>query len=201
MLMQSFSNRTTPSFQTLFVDENPDVVNALAGAFGGTWPESVRFVVGNVLRNGPGIVATPTNSEGDMSAGLDLQLKSLFPNIEERLQRYIHQLPARRLTVGASVWIETGETDFPFVIFSPTFRTRWDLATPNRVYRASLAVFRSAQVYPSASAVHKLLMPEFGTGVGGVDPILAARKMFQAYCRAVKTSNDGGTRPIVLKVP
>jgi len=155
-------------------------------------------VVGNVLRSGPGIVATPTNSEGDMSAGLDLQLKSLFPNIEERLQRYIYQLPAKRLTVGASVWIETGESDFPFVIFSPTFRTRWDLATPNRVYRASLAVFRSAQGCPSASAVRKILMPGFGTGVGGVDPILAAQKMFQAYRRAV---NDGGTRPIVLKVP
>src|SRR5215469_1230534 len=134
-----------PRFQTLFVDENPEVVNALAKTFGRSWPDNVRFVVGNVLGSGPGIIVTPTNSEGDMSGGLDLQLKTLFPHIEDRLQNYAHSLPSRRLKIEKTLWIETGKTDFPFVIFSPVFRTPWDLATPNRIYRASLAVFRSAQ--------------------------------------------------------
>lgn len=196
--MDSASDIRTPRFQTLFVDENPEVVNALAGSFARRWPSFVRFMVGNIFLNGPGILVTPTNSEGDMSAGFDLQLRSMFPSIEERLQSYIRTLPSRRLKIEASVWIETGNGDYPFVIFSPTFRTRWDLATPNRVYRAALAVFRSAQGYTSVRTVNKLLLPGFGTGVGGLDPMVASRKVFQAYCRAIETPIETSTTPVVI---
>jgi O-acetyl-ADP-ribose deacetylase (regulator of RNase III) len=196
--MESASNSRTPRFQALFVDQDPDVVNALAGSFARKWPSFVRFMVGNIFRNGPGILVTPTNSEGDMSAGLDLQIRSMFPNLEERLQSYIRTLPSRRLKIEASVWIETGDGNYPFVIFSPTFRTRWDLATPNRVYRAALAVFRSAQTYGSVSTLHQLLIPGFGTGVGGLDPLVASRKVFQAYCRAIETSIETPTAPVVV---
>ena len=196
--MESASNSRTPRFQALFIDQDPDVVNALAGSFARKWPSFVRFMVGNIFRNGPGILVTPTNSEGDMSGGLDLQLKSMFPSLEERLQSYIRTLPSRRLKTESSVWIETGNGDYPFVIFSPTFRTRWDLATPNRVYRAALAVFRSAQAYGSVNTVHQLLIPGFGTGVGGVDPLIASRKVFQAYCRAIETPIETPTTPVML---
>ena len=94
--MESDTNSRTPRFQALFVDQDPEVVNALAGSFARKWPSFVRFVVGNVFRNGPGILDTPTNSEGDMSAGLDLQLRSMFPGLEERLQSYIRTLPRYR---------------------------------------------------------------------------------------------------------
>jgi O-acetyl-ADP-ribose deacetylase (regulator of RNase III) len=195
--MESASNNQTPRFQALFVDQDPEVVNALAGSFARNWPSFVRFVVGNIFRNGSGILVTPTNSEGDMSAGLDLQLRSMFPALEERLQSYIRTLPARRLKIETSVWIETGNVDYPFVVFSPTFRTRWDLASPNRVYRAALAVFRSAQAYGSVSAVQTLLIPGFGTGVGGLDPLVASRKVFQAYRRAIETPVET-TTPVVI---
>lgn len=133
-----------------------------------------------------------------MSAGLDLQLKSMFPRLEERLQSYIRTLPSKRLKTESSVWIETGNGDHPFVIFSPTFRTRWDLATPNRVYRAALAVFGSAQAYGSVSTVH-LLIPGFGTGVGGLDPLVASGKIFQAYCRAIEAPNEMPPTPVALE--
>lgn len=93
--MESVSNSPKPSFLTLFVDENPDVVNALAGTVGRKWPSFVRFVVGNVFRLGPGIIVTSTNSEGDMSAGLDLQIRNRFPSLQQQLERYIRQLPSK----------------------------------------------------------------------------------------------------------
>ena len=155
-------------------------------------------MVGNIFRNGPEILVTPTNSEGDMSAGLDLQLRSMFPSLEERLQSYIHTLPSRRLKIEASVWIETGIGDYPFVVFSRTFRTRWDLATPYRVTRAALAVFRSAQAYGSVSTVQTLLIPGLGTGVGGLDPLVASRKVFQAYCRAIETPIESPKTPVLI---
>ena len=163
--MESSNNRT-PTFQALFVDQDTEVVNALAGSFARTWPSFVRFMVGNIFRSGPGILVTPTNSEGDMSGGLDLQLRSMFPGLEERLQSYIRTLPSRRLRIEASVWIETGNGDYPYVIFSPTFRTRWDLATPNRVYRAAFAVFRSAQAYGSIRTRADTLNPWLRYGIG-----------------------------------
>jgi O-acetyl-ADP-ribose deacetylase (regulator of RNase III) len=175
-------------------------VNALAGSFARNWPSFVRFTVGNILRSGPGILVTPTNSEGDMSAGLDLQLKSVFPGLEERLQSYIRTLPSKRLKIESSVWIETGNPDYPFIIFSPTFRTRWDLATPNRVYRAALAVFRSAQAYGSVSTEQQLLMPCLGTGVGGLDPLVASRKVFQAYRRAIETPGEISPTAVPLEL-
>ena len=196
--MECPPNSRTPRFHALFVDQDPEVVNALAGSFARKWSSFVRFVVGNLFHNGPGILVTPTNSEGDMSAGLDLQLRTMFPSLEERLQGYIRTLPSRRLRIEATVWIETGNGDYPFVIFSPTFRTRWDLATPNRVYRAALAVFRSAQAQGSVRTMHQLLIPGFGTGVGGLDPVVASRKIFQAYCRAIEAPIQTDTTPVVL---
>ena len=98
------------------------------------------------------------------------------------------------------MWIETGNGDCPFVIVSPTFRTRWDLATPNRVYRAAFAVFESAQAYGSVSTVHQLLVAGFGPGVGGLDPLVSSRRVFQAYCRAVETPIEMPPTPVVLEL-
>src|SRR5689334_14101653 len=98
------------SFDATFVDENADVVNALAVAFGRNFPVAVRFVPGNIFSCGPGTLVSPTNAEGDMSAELDLQLRTMFPHLESRLQKYIHELPSKRLPFGATVWAETGET-------------------------------------------------------------------------------------------
>jgi len=173
--MEFASNSRTPKFETLFVDQDANVVNALAGSFARKWPSFVRSTVGNIFCSGPGILVTTTNSEPDMSAGLDLQLKSMFPGLKERLQSYIRTFPSKHLKIESSVWMETGNADYPFVIFSPTFRTRWDLATPNCVYRAALAVFGSAQAYGSVSTV-QLLIAGFGTGVGGLDPFVASEE-------------------------
>jgi O-acetyl-ADP-ribose deacetylase (regulator of RNase III) len=192
----------TPSFEAVFVDENPDVVNALAAAFGRNFPESVRFVPGNIFSCGPGTLVSPTNAEGDMSAGLDLQLCTMFPHLETRLQEYIHELPSKRLSVGAAVWVETGEPRHPLVIFAPTFRAPWDLASLNRISRAAFAVFVSVQannLSGKAEPIRRILMPGFGTGVGGIEPIEAARKMFDAYRRALTIRPGTIPIPRVLK--
>jgi O-acetyl-ADP-ribose deacetylase (regulator of RNase III) len=190
--MQGAVHRSTPTFETLFVDENPDVVNALAKAFGRTWSDAVRCVVGNMFQNGPGVIVSPTNSEAELSAGLDLQLKTKFHGLEQGLHEYVRTLPSKRLKIETAVCFRTQDADFPLVIFSPVFRTPSDLATANRVYRAALAVFRSAK---SMSVTPRLLMPGFGTGVGGFDPEVVARRMFQAYCKALQEPIDRDNQP------
>lgn len=191
-----------PNFETVFVDENPDVVNALAAAFGRNFPDAVRFVPGNLFSCGPGTLVSPTNSEGDMSAGFDLQLRVMFPHLEHRLQHYIGELPSKRLPVGEVVWVETGAIEHPLVIFTPTFRARWDLASLNRISRAAFAVFSSVQANNQSRETElsrRILIPGFGTGVGGIQPIDAARKMFDAYRRALTIPESKMTLPHVLR--
>jgi O-acetyl-ADP-ribose deacetylase (regulator of RNase III) len=194
---------TEPSFETVFVDENPEVLNALAASFGRRWPDAVRFVVGNILAAGPGAIASPTNAYGDMGAGLDLQLRIWCTSLESRLQQYILARPSRRLPIGAVVWAETGDNEHPLVIFSPTFRIASDLASANRVYRAAYAIFGSVLAHNARSPekqVCKLLIPGLGTGVGGLDVTLAANKICQAYRRCLSTRIDEFESPTILRV-
>jgi O-acetyl-ADP-ribose deacetylase (regulator of RNase III) len=54
----------------------------------------------------------------------------------------------------------------------------------NRISRAAFAVFGSVQannLNRKAEPIHRILMPGFGTSIGGIEPIDAARKMFDAY--------------------
>jgi O-acetyl-ADP-ribose deacetylase (regulator of RNase III) len=188
-------------FEVLFVDESPDVINALASAFGRYSPGTVRFTIGNLFASEPGVLVSPTNSDGDMSAGVDLQLRSLFPHLESLLQTHILSLPSKRLSIDTVVLAKTGDATHPLVIFTPTFRTPWDLASQNRVYRAAVAVFLSVRAHnamPDREPIPKILMPGFGTGVGGLDPSLAARKMYQAYRHALSHSLDECRLPSIL---
>jgi O-acetyl-ADP-ribose deacetylase (regulator of RNase III) len=172
--------------EIVFVDESSDVVNAWASAFGRRRPEHVKFLLGNLFRSGSAVIVTPSNSEGELSAGVDLQLKMLFPELERRLDEHIRSEPTGRLHIERPVWIETGNIEHPAVIFSALLSSPSDLATPNRVYKASLAVFRLVQRHVFPDHVRRVLIPGFGTGVAGVDPDVAARKMYQAYFRSVE---------------
>jgi O-acetyl-ADP-ribose deacetylase (regulator of RNase III) len=200
--MPNTNSENQPSFETLFVDENPDVISALAACFGRRWAENVRFKVGNIFAAGPGALVSPTNSFGDMSGGFDLQLSMMFPFLQDRIQTYISLQPSKRLSVGSVVWAETGDQAHPLVIFTPTFRTALDMATsPSRIYRAAFAVFTSVLAYNSTGpnqAVDRILMTGFGTGLGEMEATLSARKIFHAYSRAVAQEGIRDQCPAVL---
>lgn len=158
--------------------------------------------MGNIFAAGPGVIVTPTNSCGDMSGGIDLQLSALFVSLQDRLQTYISHQPSKRLPIGRVVWAKTGDETHPLVIFSPTFRTALDLATSGtRIYRAAFAVFASVQSYNASGTkepITTVLMPGFGTGLGEMEPTLAARRIFQAYQRSLNEDPQLLERPVVL---
>jgi O-acetyl-ADP-ribose deacetylase (regulator of RNase III) len=191
-----------PGFETLFVDENPWVINAFAEAFGRSWPDSVRFNVGNIFRSGQGAIVSPTNCLGDLNGGLDLQLQARFDFLEARLQGYLGLLPSRKLKLGTAVWVETGDEEHPFLILAPTFRMPMDMASLNRIYSAAFAVFSSVLAYNAAKhdrPVPRIIMPGFGTGVGDMEPGAAARKVCSAYARALKESANNHNFPTILR--
>jgi O-acetyl-ADP-ribose deacetylase (regulator of RNase III) len=200
---QRKNRESQPTFETVFVDENPEVVNALAANFGRRWPAALRFVVGNIFTAESGAIVSPTNCYGDMGAGLDLQLRMWNASLETRLQQHIVSRPSKKLPIGAVVWVETGDSEHPWVIFSPTFRTPSDLASSNRVYRAACAVFGSVRAHNAKAPdrqVRKLLMPGLGTGVGGIDAALATNKIRQAYSHCLSAPVKELEAPVVLRL-
>jgi O-acetyl-ADP-ribose deacetylase (regulator of RNase III) len=110
----------------------------------------------------------------------------MIPELETKLDQHIRNEPTGRLHIERPVWIETGNIEHPAVIFSALLSSPSDLATPNRVYKASLAVFRLVQHHMSPDHLLRVLIPGFGTGVAGIDPDVAAQKMYQAYFRSVQ---------------
>jgi O-acetyl-ADP-ribose deacetylase (regulator of RNase III) len=144
-------------------------------------------VVGNVFCQGPGILISPANSRGELGGGLDLQLKLRFGvGLEAELQDAIRRDYGGRLPVGKAIKIATRDRQYPFVIFAPTRRSYVGiLRHPADVRKAAAAAFSTVlELVSHAESPYNLgpvIVPGFGTGMGGMDPETAGRAMFRAF--------------------
>jgi O-acetyl-ADP-ribose deacetylase (regulator of RNase III) len=126
-------------------------------------------------------MVSPANSFGFMDGGLDHALSERFGwDLEKRLQQKIKGLPEGELLVGQAIVMETGDTDVPYLISAPTMRvpTSFNIDTSVNAYLAMKATLIKAKNHEGISSV---AIPSFCTGVGKMQPIIAARQMFQAY--------------------
>ncbi|HEY8919536.1 MAG TPA: macro domain-containing protein [Chitinophaga sp.] len=126
-------------------------------------------------------VVSPANSFGFMDGGLDYALSERFGwDLEKRLQQLIKALPEGELLVGQAMVIETGDKTVPFLISAPTMRipTNFNIDTSVNAYLAMKAILIKAKQDDRISSV---AIPGLCTGVGRMQPIIAARQMFQAY--------------------
>lgn len=126
-------------------------------------------------------VVSPANSFGFMDGGLDYALSERFGwHLQETLQKRIKDLPEGELLVGQAMVLETGDTRVPYLISAPTMRvpTNFNIPTSINAYLAMKAVLINAQAHEHINSV---AVPGFCTGVGRMQPIIAAREMFQAY--------------------
>jgi O-acetyl-ADP-ribose deacetylase (regulator of RNase III) len=177
------------SFNTVFVDENPEVINALASAFGRRFPDVVRFVMGNIFQHGPGMLVSPTNSRGEMSGGFDLQLACRFgTEFVQRVHTYIELHYGGILLIGQAVCVPTLDEVFPYVIFTPTVKSHLDLVEhAGDIREAARAAFKLALELNLQSKIRKidqLLVPGLGTGVAGLDAETAAREIVRGFSQA-----------------
>jgi O-acetyl-ADP-ribose deacetylase (regulator of RNase III) len=141
------------AIEFVFTDENPAVVTALAEAFGARYRPEIRFVVGNAFCQGPGILISPANSRGDMGGGFDLQLRMTFGmEFEAELQGVIGKDYGRSADVR------------------------------NAAAAAFLAVLGVISRNSNSDALqNRIIIPGFGTGMGGLDPVVASRAVFRGF--------------------
>lgn len=126
-------------------------------------------------------VVSPANSFGFMDGGLDYALSERFGwDLEKKLQKIIKELPEGELLVGKALVLETGDENVPYLISAPTMRipTNFNIDTSINAYLAMKAALIAAQTHENISSV---AIPGLCTGVGRMQPMIAARQMFQAY--------------------
>jgi len=143
--------------------------------------ESVSIIEGDITKIECDAIVSPANSFGFMDGGLDHALSERFGwDLEKRLQKIIKELPEGELLVGQAMVLETNDSKVPFLISAPTMRvpTNFNIDTSVNAYLAMKAILIKAKAYDRISSV---AIPGLCTGVGRMQPIIAARQMFQAY--------------------
>ena len=126
-------------------------------------------------------VVSPANSFGFMDGGLDYALSERFGwDLEQTLQKQIKELPEGELLVGRALILETGDRKIPYLISAPTMRipTNFNIDTSINAYLAMKAVLINAV---KDDRINSVAIPGLCTGVGRMQPIIAARQMYQAY--------------------
>lgn len=163
------------------------ILAGLAGEILDAWTEffgreeNVSIVEGDITKLKCDAMASPANSFGFMDGGLDYALSERFGwDLEKRLQKQIKELPEGELLVGQAIVLETGDKDVPFLISAPTMRipTNFNIDTSVNAYLAMKAILIKAKADDRISSV---AIPGLCTGVGRMQPLIAARQMFQAY--------------------
>lgn len=160
-----------------FVDQDPDVVTALAKAFS-AFPE-VSISCGDIMRVAEICVVSPANSYGYMDGGIDAAYRLYFgQKLEAKIRDAIAARPEGHLPVGASLVVATDDKKIPFMIVAPTMLMPETVSALNSA-RAMRAVIRAQSLH--ASVLTSVFCPGLATGVGNVSPDEAATAMASVY--------------------
>ena len=163
----------------ILTDLEPKLIKAWTEFFSNQ--EYVSIIESDITKIECDAIVSPANSFGFMDGGLDYALSERFGwDLEKRLQKIIKELPEGELLVGQALVIETGDTSVPFLISAPTMRipTNFNIDTSINAYLAMKAILIKVK---SNSKISSVAIPGLCTGVGRMQPIIAARQMFQAY--------------------
>ncbi|MFT3934882.1 MAG: macro domain-containing protein [Chitinophagaceae bacterium] len=143
--------------------------------------ENVVILEGDITQVDCDAIVSPANSFGFMDGGLDHALSERFGwDLEKKLQKIIKELPEGELLVGQALILETGDDKIPLLISAPTMRipTNFNIDTSVNAYLAMKAILIKAKHDKRISSV---AIPGLCTGVGRMQPMIAARQMYQAY--------------------
>ncbi len=179
----------TASFDIILCDMLPNLTRAWQRAFA-TYPE-VGVQRGDLLEVEADAYVSPANSYGIMDGGIDAVLCARFPYVEGRVQAAIAQI-GRLLPVGRALVVETGDDYVPYLVCAPTMELPSRVAHTSNAYHAMLAVLTAVEQFNTENkdAISSIAIPGLCTGVGAMDPEIAAKQMAQAYSEWRANENE-----------
>jgi O-acetyl-ADP-ribose deacetylase (regulator of RNase III) len=122
-----------------------------------------------------------------MDGGIDLILRERFGmQIEDRVQEAIGRLGGK-LPVGLALIVETADDEVPYLIVAPTMEVPMNVAGTNHAYLSMRAVLTTAVKFAGRDPgmLQSIAIPGLCTGIGGMDPRVAAEQMRRAYADVV----------------
>lgn len=133
-------------------------------------------------------IVSPANSFGFMDGGIDLVYSRRFGwDLQRRLQEQIRSEHAGELPVGTATILETGDSEFPWLISAPTMRVPCVVADTVNAYLAFRAVVVAVLDHNESHArpISTVLCPGLGTAVGRMPATRCAYQMHAALLSAL----------------
>lgn len=133
--------------------------------------------------NADAIVA-PGNSFGIMDGGIDAAIRDVLgPSIEARVQEFIVARHHGEIHVGCAEVVETGDTRWPFLVFTPTVRVPDDVSRTTNAYVAFRALLLAIRRHNESAEpkIRSVVCPGLCTGIGAMPVRRAAAQMRIAY--------------------
>lgn len=179
--LKPFGSRA-PELSITIADLNPDVANALAGAFARV--DAVEVATGSLLDANVDAIVSAANSFGDMGGGIDKAIDDLYDGeAQRRVRAAIAHECCGELPVGCALVVELPTGRFPFLVVAPTMRVPGQVTGTIHAYLAMRAVL-VAVVRHNRNAPRKITriaISGLGSGVGGIAYDDAARQMRAAF--------------------
>jgi len=129
---------------------------------------------------------SPANSFGYMDGGFDqLILDELGSYIEQKVRDKIERHSDGELNVGRCSSVNLDRGKYKLLLVAPTMRVPMDVSTTSNAYVAMRAILSRVKF----NGINSVVMPTLCTGVGKMDPYVAATQMKMAYRNVI-----GGNR-------
>lgn len=163
----------------LLIDKNPRLVSAWREFFSGY--KQVSILEGDLTQVSHDAIVSPANSFGFMDGGVDYAISMrLGWGLQDKVQAKIKALPNQELLVGQALVVPTDDKVIPYLIAAPTMRVpmSFNIDTSVNAYLAMKATILAAKAHPD---IEDIAIPGFCTGVGRMDPMIAAKQMFMAF--------------------
>ena len=163
----------------LLIDKNPKMISAWEQYF--KQEENVKILEGDLTSVSCDAIVSPANSFGFMDGGVDYAISMrLGWELQFELQKKIKQTPEGELLIGKAMIIETGDELIPYLVSAPTMRVpmNFNISTSINAYLAMKATLIEAKKHLN---IEYIAIPGFCTGVGKMNPSIAAKQMFQAF--------------------
>jgi O-acetyl-ADP-ribose deacetylase (regulator of RNase III) len=158
----------------------PELGAAWAERFIGT--EGVIVTKNDIIDLGVDAIVSPANSFGFMDGGLDYQISErLGWHIQERVQSLIRRRPLGELLIGEAIVVPTDDARTPWLISAPTMRVPMQIPESLNAYLAMKAILIAIQNHTDEIPIRSVAIPGLGTGIGRLDPRIAASQMWSAY--------------------
>lgn len=136
----------------------------------------------DIFELGADALVSPANSFGFMDGGIDHQISErLGWHIQDAVQKCIRARPMGELLVGEAIVVPTGDARTSWLIAAPTMRVPMRIRESVNAYLAMKAILIAARDHRDTIPIRSVACPGLGTGIGKLDPNIAALQMRKAY--------------------